>query len=257
MDICLDTYPYTGGTTTYHAPVDGSADTDRRRTNRRQRGKAPAIMGQIGLDGFTAADDADFVEKGIYWADHLAAFGRACAQACASSAGNRRSYSRTVHRRCVGTGTAANVATLVRRSAAGVLRNHFAGTGPPMTHSRRSPVIEIEERFTPVEQKESGADLRHAARSSKSSRSSFRICARSGIPRSSPTGGPFHQQLEQKLCEYLGVKHIALFTNGTIGLVTALQALRISGEVITTPYSFVATAHSLLWNGIKAGVRRH
>jgi dTDP-4-amino-4,6-dideoxygalactose transaminase len=64
-------------------------------------------------------------------------------------------------------------------------------------------------------------------------------------------GGPFHHRFEQALCEYLGVKHIALFTNATIGLVTALQALRITGEVITTPYSFVATAHSLLWNGIK------
>ena len=63
--------------------------------------------------------------------------------------------------------------------------------------------------------------------------------------------GPFHQQLEQALCEYLGVNHLALFTNGTIALVTALQALRITGEVITTPYSFVATSHSLLWNGIK------
>jgi dTDP-4-amino-4,6-dideoxygalactose transaminase len=64
-------------------------------------------------------------------------------------------------------------------------------------------------------------------------------------------GGPFHQQLEEALCSYLGVNHLALFTNGTIALVTALQALRITGEVITTPYSFVATAHSLLWNGIK------
>ena len=64
-------------------------------------------------------------------------------------------------------------------------------------------------------------------------------------------GGPFHQQLEEELCAYLGVEHIALFTNGTLALVTALQALRISGEVITTPYSFVATSHSLLWNGIK------
>lgn len=63
--------------------------------------------------------------------------------------------------------------------------------------------------------------------------------------------GPFHHQLEEALCEYLGVEHIALFTNGTIALVTALQALRITGEVITTPYSFVATSHSLLWNGIK------
>lgn len=64
-------------------------------------------------------------------------------------------------------------------------------------------------------------------------------------------GGPMHQQLEQALCDYLGVEHVALFNNGTIALLTALQALRVTGEVITTPYSFVATAHSLLWNGIK------
>lgn len=64
-------------------------------------------------------------------------------------------------------------------------------------------------------------------------------------------GGPFHQQLERALSEYLGVQYISLFTNGTIALVTALQAMRITGEVITTPYSFVATAHSLFWNGIK------
>jgi len=64
-------------------------------------------------------------------------------------------------------------------------------------------------------------------------------------------GGPFHQELEKKLADYLGVDHLALFANGTLALVTALQTLRITGEVITTPFSFVATAHSLLWNGIK------
>lgn len=63
--------------------------------------------------------------------------------------------------------------------------------------------------------------------------------------------GPFHTKLELELCNFLGVPHISLFTNATIALVTALQALRITGEVITTPYSFVATAHSLLWNGLK------
>jgi dTDP-4-amino-4,6-dideoxygalactose transaminase len=63
--------------------------------------------------------------------------------------------------------------------------------------------------------------------------------------------GPFHQELELKLAEYLGVGHVALLTSGTVALITALQVLRITGEVITTPYSFVATAHSLLWNGIK------
>jgi dTDP-4-amino-4,6-dideoxygalactose transaminase len=63
--------------------------------------------------------------------------------------------------------------------------------------------------------------------------------------------GEFHEQLEAELCSYLGVEHISLFANGTIALVTALQALRVTGEVITTPYSFVATSHSLLWNGVK------
>lgn len=63
--------------------------------------------------------------------------------------------------------------------------------------------------------------------------------------------GPFHQELENKLCEYLGVKYISLFSNGTLALVTALQALRITGEVITTPFSFVATTHAIWWNNIK------
>lgn len=64
-------------------------------------------------------------------------------------------------------------------------------------------------------------------------------------------GGPFHRQLEAALAAFLGVPYVCLFANATVALVTALQALRIAGEVITTPYSFVATAHSLLWNGIK------
>lgn len=62
---------------------------------------------------------------------------------------------------------------------------------------------------------------------------------------------PSHQQLERALCDYLHVKHLTLFTNGAVALKTALQALRITGEVITTPYSLVARAHSLLWNEIK------
>ena len=63
--------------------------------------------------------------------------------------------------------------------------------------------------------------------------------------------GRFHKQLEQALCEYLKVPYISLFTNGTLPLLTALQALNITGEVITTPYSFVATTHSIWWNGCK------
>lgn len=63
--------------------------------------------------------------------------------------------------------------------------------------------------------------------------------------------GSFHKQLEKELAEYLKVPYISLFTNGTLPLLTALQALRITGEVITTPYSFVATTHSIWWNGCK------
>lgn len=63
--------------------------------------------------------------------------------------------------------------------------------------------------------------------------------------------GHYHKELEKALCEYLDVPFVSLFTNGTLPLITALQALRITGEVITTPYSFVATTHSLWWNGIK------
>ena len=63
--------------------------------------------------------------------------------------------------------------------------------------------------------------------------------------------GQFHKQLESALAEYLGVKYVSLFTNGTLPLITALQAMNITGEVITTPYSFVATTHALWWNGIK------
>lgn len=63
--------------------------------------------------------------------------------------------------------------------------------------------------------------------------------------------GHYHNLLEEELCKYLGVKHLCLFSNATLALITALQSLRITGEVITTPYSFVATTHSLWWNGIK------
>lgn len=63
--------------------------------------------------------------------------------------------------------------------------------------------------------------------------------------------GHYHQELEKALADYLGVEYLSLFTNGTLPLITALQALRINGEVITTPYSFVATTHSIWWNGLK------
>jgi dTDP-4-amino-4,6-dideoxygalactose transaminase len=62
--------------------------------------------------------------------------------------------------------------------------------------------------------------------------------------------GPLHQRLEQRLCEYLGVRHVSLFTNATIALMTSFKMLNVAGEVITTPYSFIATANALVWSGL-------
>jgi dTDP-4-amino-4,6-dideoxygalactose transaminase len=69
--------------------------------------------------------------------------------------------------------------------------------------------------------------------------------------RNLTNGAEFHVELEAALTAHLGVANVSLFNNGTLALVTALQALRVTGEVITTPFSFVATAHSLVWNGIE------
>ena len=63
--------------------------------------------------------------------------------------------------------------------------------------------------------------------------------------------GEYHQKFEKDLCDFLGVKYCSLFSNGTLALIVGLQALKISGEVITTPFSFVASTHALKWNGIK------
>jgi len=64
-------------------------------------------------------------------------------------------------------------------------------------------------------------------------------------------GGPFHKELEARLCEYLGVPYVSLCSNGTVALMLALKALKLKGEVITTPYSFVATSHAIKWNGLE------
>ena len=102
-----------------------------------------------------------------------------------------------------------------------------------------------------------GTHLRHTSGAAAARRVHSRRCARSGTRRSSPTADRVHEEFERKLCEYLGVKHIALFANCTIGLVTALQALRITGEVITTPYSFVGDGAFAVVERHQARVRRH
>ena len=63
--------------------------------------------------------------------------------------------------------------------------------------------------------------------------------------------GPFHQKFESELAQFLGVQYISLFCNGTVSLLVAIKALELTGEIITTPYSFVATSHAIKWNNIK------
>ena len=62
--------------------------------------------------------------------------------------------------------------------------------------------------------------------------------------------GPFNQELEKKLAEYLEVPYLSLFSNGTLALITAIQASNLSGEVITSPFTFIATPNSLVWNNL-------
>src|SRR5260221_4320261 len=114
-------------------------------------------------------------------------------------------------------------APVCRRSPSKSLCRHRSANEPP----KEKPMIEIEERFTPVEHKR--AEPIYVTRPDLPSLEEFIPYLREiWNTKVLTNGGPFHQQLEQKLCGYLGVKHIALFSNGPIGLVTALQPLRIS-----------------------------
>jgi len=236
VDVCLDTFPYNGGTTTLNALWMGvptlvlAGGTAACRTG-------AAILGHVGLEAFVAHDTAEFVQKGLSWAGNLAALSDIRAglrQRLATSVINQPEV--------VASGLQQALRIMWRRWCAGlpaesfeVTREEVADASPepgqtkPQTISPiyvTQPLLPSLEEFIPYLQK---------------------IWDSKWLTNN----GPFHQQLEQALCDYLGVKHVALFTSGTVALITALQALRITGEVITTPYSFVATAHSLLWNGIK------
>ena len=239
VDLCLDTFPYNGGTTTCHALWMGVPTLTL--AGKTVPGRVGACnLGHLGLEAFIAEDQADFVEKGLSWANNLGAlsilrlelrdrFRQSAMGQPAVIANGLESALRTMWKRWCD-GLPAESFEVSRQT---VGRNTLVEE-PKMACTRQesSPIYVTQPLLPPLEE-------------------FIPYLQQIWDSKQLTNGGQFHQQLEQELCNHLGVKHISLFSNGTLALMTAMQSLRITGEVITTPYSFVATAHSLLWNGIK------
>ena len=238
VDICLDTFPYNGGTTTHHALWMGVPTLTLAGHTAPGRSGA-TILSHVGLEVFVAEDAADFVQKGLSWAGNLPALANLRA-----GLRERVRQSPQGQPELIAAGLERALRIMWQRWCAGLSAESFevnlpdAGDALPeegrnMTESQKVPPIYVTQPLLPPLEE------------------FIPYLQQIWDSKWLTNAGPFHQQLEQALCDYLGVKYIALFANGTLALMTAMQALRITGEVITSPYSFVATAHSLLWNGIK------
>jgi dTDP-4-amino-4,6-dideoxygalactose transaminase/predicted O-linked N-acetylglucosamine transferase (SPINDLY family) len=237
VDVCLDTFPYSGGTTTLHAMWMGvptltlAGDTAAGR-------QGACILEHSGLSQFVARDGADFVQKGLAIAADLPVLAD-----LRGGLRDRFALPSSVD--------LINIANGVEQALRAMWQRWCAWL--PAATFEVPPQASVDPH----------ADLIAAAQAALAApiyvtqpllpplHDFIPYLEQIWANKILTNGGQFHQQLEQALCAYLGVEHISLFTNGTIALMTALQALGIKGEVITTPYSFVATAHSLLWNGIK------
>ncbi len=248
VDICLDTFPYSGSTTTLYGLWMGVPTiTLPGHTLASRAGEV--WLSHMGLTQFVARSKDDFVERAIALTQDLPALNQLRAtmrERCMASAGFRpdviaASFSAALRRMwqtwCAGEAVASFEIREEGAKAVGVEAEAEASENEVVILEHAAPASD-EKIYVTQPYLAPLADF--VPYLEKIWESKFLT-----------NGGPFHQQLEAELCDYLGVKHLALFTNGTLALLTALQALRITGEVITTPYSFVATAHSLVWNGIK------
>ncbi len=227
VDICLDTFPSNGVTTTCHAVWMGVPTLCMDGTRLASRG-AMAVMSHVGLGKFVADNPDDFVEKGKFWSQNLDELSK-----IRGSLRERLNLSPLSQPEMLADGLEKAFRKMWVRWCEGKPAITFEIKEGETQVDKPNEIIYVTQPLLP--------DLKDF----------FPYLEKIWDNKLLTNGGPFHQQLEKALCEYLGVKHIALFANGTLALLTALQALRISGEVITTPYSFVATAHSLLWNGIR------
>jgi dTDP-4-amino-4,6-dideoxygalactose transaminase/predicted O-linked N-acetylglucosamine transferase (SPINDLY family) len=222
VDIALDTFPYSGGTTTLHALWMGvptltlSGDTAAGR-------QTVCILEHTQLPQFIAADANDFVAKGVAFADdldHLATL-RAGMRA-------RIALPDSLVMTHVADGVENALRMMWQRWCDGLPAASFDA---PLVLAPALPIYVTQPVMPPLE--DFVASLQQIWDS-----------------KFLTNGGAFHQQLEEALCAHLGVEHISLFANGTLALMVALQAQGITGEVITTPYSFVATTHAITWNGL-------
>jgi len=226
VDICLDTFPYSGGTTTLHAMWMGVPTLTLAGETAAGRQTA-CILEHSALPQFIAHDAADFAVKGTAACRDLATLAALRAAMRSRFAPN-------------GSDSMALVADSVehalrqmwQRWCAGLPAASFDVPLPAPAAPTPTPIRVTQPTMPPL------ADF-------------VGYLERIWDSKFLTNGGQFHQQLEASLCDYLGVEHISLFANGTLALMTALQALGIKGEVITTPYSFVASSHALLWNGLE------
>jgi dTDP-4-amino-4,6-dideoxygalactose transaminase len=239
VDICLDTFPYGGSTTTCHAMWMGVPTLTLPGGTVSSRVGA-CNLSHLGLGEFIAEDKVDFVEKGLLWANNLIVL-----SSLRSELRGRFEQSEMSQ--------PVKIAAGLERALRVMWRGWCAGQSAESFEIKRQDVdiIVQGEELKLAESKQQILPIYVTQPLLPPLEDFIPYLQQIWDSKQLTNGGPFHQQLEQELCEYLGVKHISLFSNGTLALMTAMQALRITGEVITTPYSFVATAHSLLWNGIK------
>lgn len=238
VDINLDAFPYSGGTTTLHALWMGvptltlAGDTAAGR-------QTVCILEHMRLQQFIAQDTDDFVLKG----QALCADVAALAELRAALRGRFAPPSSQVLTRI-----ADNVEQALRmmwqRWCQGLPAASFEVA--PAATAKPVPVPVPEPEPEPVQ------PTIYITQPAMPPLKDF-VASLEQIWDSKylTNGGQFHQRFEQALCKHLGVEHISLFANGTLALMTALQALGVEGEVITTPYSFVATTHALVWNGLQ------
>ena len=234
VDICLDTFPYSGGTTTLHAMWMGVPTLTLAGETAAGR-QTTCILEHNALSQFIAHDATDFVTKGMAACHDLTSL-------AALRAGMRGRFppSTSNAMRELADSVEQALRLMWQRWCAGMPAESF---DVPMQLVQATAVVE-----TP---KSAATPIRVTQPNMPPLEDFIPYLERIWDSKFLTNGGQFHQQLEQALCDYLGVEHISLFANGTLALMTALQALSIEGEVITTPYSFVATSHALLWNGLQ------
>ena len=222
VDIALDTFPYSGGTTTLHALWMGvptltlAGDTAAGR-------QTVCILEHTELGDFIAHDVVDFVHKGTAFAGDLAGLAPLRASLRA-----RVALPSSDDMTRVADGIENALRMMWWRWCGGLPAAPFEA---PLVLAAPGPIYVTQPVMPPLD--DFVASLREIWDS-----------------KYLTNGGKFHQQLEEALCAHLGVEHLSLFANGTLALMVALQAQGIKGEVITTPYSFVATTHAITWNGL-------